>query len=259
MARLYVLSGDLIGRTFDVEDEAVVGRADEADVSIGARSISRQHARLKPLGGGRWRIEDLGSSNGTFVEGVRVDDAVVGDGDVFTLGDVELRLRDAAAAPAAPEASAEEPRGGEGHGGSGGALELEFDDDLDAALESAPRAPGGGAAASGPDAPRASGARPRAASGPARPQGPAAGAGAAATRDRAARRAAAMGGQGRPGGAVVEDTGRPILQYAETRSGGTDVSQIGGLGRVALVLFAVALVGGVAYLAFWLTQGGPAG
>jgi len=256
MARLYVLSGDLVGRTFDVDGEVVVGRSDEADVSIVARSVSRQHARLKPLGGGRWRVVDLGSSNGTFVEGVRVDDAVVGDGDVFTLGDVELRLRDAAAAPRAPEAPADAPAEE-----PGGELELEFDDDLDAALGSAPK--GAGAAPPAPrsspgSAPRArgdSGSTPRARGGPARASGD----GAAATRDRAARRAAAMGGRARTGGGVVEDTGRPILQYAQTRSGGTDVSQIGGLGRVALVLFAIALLGGVAYLAFWLTQGGPAG
>ncbi len=76
-----------------VEGEHVLGR-DEASVArIDASSVSRRHARLVVFGD-RATIEDLGSKNGTFVEGRRIrEPAPLGDGDRIRIGTVELVFR----------------------------------------------------------------------------------------------------------------------------------------------------------------------
>ena len=57
-----------------------VGRADEAGLRIPQDSISRQHARLTPAGDDVL-VEDLGSANGTWVNGRRITRARAGHGD----------------------------------------------------------------------------------------------------------------------------------------------------------------------------------
>jgi len=63
----------------------VIGRLAEADISIDADSVSRRHARLC-LGDEGWQLEDLGSTNGSFVNEERVDRRVLRDGDVIGIG-----------------------------------------------------------------------------------------------------------------------------------------------------------------------------
>jgi len=66
-------------------DEVVIGRSRKCDVSISDRFLSRRHARLYRDGDG-WRIEDLGSRNGTFVNGRRVErPQLIKPGDVLTM------------------------------------------------------------------------------------------------------------------------------------------------------------------------------
>lgn len=69
----------------------VVGRAEPAQVVIEDRSLSRTHARLS-MREQRLYLEDLGSTNGSFVNGNQVKDAMVAEGDLVRLGSVELRL-----------------------------------------------------------------------------------------------------------------------------------------------------------------------
>jgi adenylate cyclase len=69
----------------------VVGRAVTSDVPVYDPTVSRRHAELT-LGDEGVRVVDLGSSNGTFVNGSRITDAVVGDGDVLTFGKVAFNL-----------------------------------------------------------------------------------------------------------------------------------------------------------------------
>ncbi len=52
-------------------DGAVIGRGDDVDLRIDDSEASRHHARVR-LHGGLWFVEDLGSRNGTYVDGVRV-------------------------------------------------------------------------------------------------------------------------------------------------------------------------------------------
>jgi pSer/pThr/pTyr-binding forkhead associated (FHA) protein len=52
----------------------VLGRARTCDVTVDDPSVSRQHAELRPEGEG-WLVADLGSTNGTFVNGRRIQTA----------------------------------------------------------------------------------------------------------------------------------------------------------------------------------------
>lgn len=80
------------GYTFRITAGAVrtVGRAVRADFIVDAPLVSRFHCRLTASGDGRLLVEDLGSTNGTFVNGVRISSAEAGDGDRIGIGRVEL-------------------------------------------------------------------------------------------------------------------------------------------------------------------------
>ncbi len=67
-----------------------IGRGLSADVRLDENSVSRRHAILVPRPGGA-RILDDRSSNGTFVNGRRVPQAELSDGDVIVVGRVALR------------------------------------------------------------------------------------------------------------------------------------------------------------------------
>lgn len=73
-----------------VGDEITLGRALENDVVLDSLSVSREHARLVRSNG--LFVEDLGSRNGTFVNGQRVQRARVQAGDRIRLGAIEVRV-----------------------------------------------------------------------------------------------------------------------------------------------------------------------
>jgi len=81
----------------------VVGRAVTSDVPIFDPTISRQHAQVTARDGGL-HVKDLGSSNGTFLNGSRVTECVAAPNDVVTFGKVAFYVRPVAA-PAAPKPS----------------------------------------------------------------------------------------------------------------------------------------------------------
>nr|WP_279354645.1 ATP-binding cassette domain-containing protein [Frankia canadensis] len=70
----------------------VIGRAPECDVMLDDPLVSRRHAELRQAGSG-WRIVDLGSWNGTFVNGRRVGEATVSTDDIVGIGHALLRLQ----------------------------------------------------------------------------------------------------------------------------------------------------------------------
>jgi hypothetical protein len=79
------------GQTYPVTDGAVLGRAPECQLVVPTQGISRHHCRFDWdfLG---YRISDLGSTNGTFVNGVRVTDYVLCQDDLIEVGGVGLRF-----------------------------------------------------------------------------------------------------------------------------------------------------------------------
>lgn len=81
-------SGPTPGATFSLEgDQLIIGRDSSSGVAINDAEVSRKHARLT-FQGGKYVIEDLGSTNGTFVNGQRVVGGVVlKSGDVVSLGE----------------------------------------------------------------------------------------------------------------------------------------------------------------------------
>jgi hypothetical protein len=85
-----VVSLTVAGRQHVVSDPCVVlGRSREAGVRISDVNISRKHAEIRQEGSTFW-VVDLGSTNGTLVNGKRVDRQRLRDGDRITLGATEI-------------------------------------------------------------------------------------------------------------------------------------------------------------------------
>jgi DNA-binding NtrC family response regulator len=121
---LLALFGPKRGVRLDVETQAILGRSSEADLQLVDGKVSRQHCRFE-LSDGVLRVEDLGSQNGTYVNGERVpasgprrlkagDEIAVGDslfvvdgdGDVATARFGDETLVVAGGAPPADGAAA---------------------------------------------------------------------------------------------------------------------------------------------------------
>jgi len=76
-----------IGRMHKLDRaEVVMGRSTEAEFQIEDDGISRKHAKVLADGTGAFRLMDLGSTNGTFLNGSRVDTAPLKDGDKIQIG-----------------------------------------------------------------------------------------------------------------------------------------------------------------------------
>ena len=71
---------------------ALVGRHSCADVRLAYPDVSRRHCRLN-FKDGVWRIVDLNSLNGLYVNGERIHEAVLQRGDVIRIGNVTLAVR----------------------------------------------------------------------------------------------------------------------------------------------------------------------
>lgn len=76
-----------------------IGRDPEGNVELGHESVSRKHAALLILPSGQILIRDLGSGNGTFVNGQRLGELELSDGDEIRIGDAVLHLRREASPP----------------------------------------------------------------------------------------------------------------------------------------------------------------
>ena len=99
------VSGKLFGRTFALSTATNVGRAPDCALRLDESGISRSHARLVPTDEGV-QIEDLGSTNGTFLNGKRVLHGVAHIGDEIGFDTLRFRLLSTALGDDAP---ADEP------------------------------------------------------------------------------------------------------------------------------------------------------
>ena len=82
----------LAGTRHEVERPVLtLGRARECDIVVDDPSVSRRHAELR-RGPGGFTLVDLSSTNGTQVNGKKIEQAEVADGDRIMLGQTELRF-----------------------------------------------------------------------------------------------------------------------------------------------------------------------
>src|SRR3954447_19846040 len=99
--QLKISSGGNAGQTVEVTgDEFTIGREASADLVLNDGKASRRHAALKPLPDGRATLYDLGSSNGTYVNGQRIQSTVLNGDEKIQIGDTVLEPGVPAAAPA---------------------------------------------------------------------------------------------------------------------------------------------------------------
>ena len=71
-----------------------IGRTPENDLVLSDLNVSRQHAELRQSSTGSYEIVDLGSHNGTFVNGQRVSSQVLTEQDLVSIGSSTFRLKD---------------------------------------------------------------------------------------------------------------------------------------------------------------------
>ncbi len=111
MPKLTLLLGRRTMQVYDFKQASIViGRDDSADVLIDNPSVSRRHAEIR-LDDEGWVVVDLGSSNGTFLRGTKIDGPQsIGLGDEIGLGKFSLvfgkALGEGEQAPAATQAAA---------------------------------------------------------------------------------------------------------------------------------------------------------
>ena len=106
--RLRVSAGNASGEVIEVRDELEIGReADGVGRLAGDAEISRRHARIARSGPG-YSVEDLGSTNGTLLNGRKVEKPeLLGVGDELQVGATTLIVQ--VSAPTTPPAPAAEP------------------------------------------------------------------------------------------------------------------------------------------------------
>lgn len=90
-AFLTVLSGANAGMTLPLRDGLVLGRSSNADIQLTDHGVSRQHCRLD-VENERYMLTDLGSLNGTYVNGERITRLPLLDGDRIQIGASILRF-----------------------------------------------------------------------------------------------------------------------------------------------------------------------
>jgi len=89
-ARLIAVSGPCFGDVFLLDaEQLVIGREADNGITISDASLSRRHCAIVRDGTG-WMVRDLGSFNGTFVNGERITEGRLGHGDRLCLGGTDL-------------------------------------------------------------------------------------------------------------------------------------------------------------------------
>jgi len=90
---LVLLNTENAGKSFPIRDETLkIGKAPESDVVIDSPTVSRNHLIIRRQGD-RFLVQDLASTNGTFIDGAQVREAYLKPGQLLELGDVQLRFQ----------------------------------------------------------------------------------------------------------------------------------------------------------------------
>ncbi len=89
--RVTILSGEATGYTLPLEAPLTLGSSLDAGLPLKDSTVSRYHLELLPRGDGV-RVRDLGSTNGTYIGGLRLTDAVIEEEVTLTVGTTRLRV-----------------------------------------------------------------------------------------------------------------------------------------------------------------------
>lgn len=91
---LVVVAGPNVGTTHRLERSIELGRDPAAELPLGDESVSWRHVRVEDRGAGEWAAVDLGSTNGTLVNGERIEEAILKSGDRVFLGATVIELQE---------------------------------------------------------------------------------------------------------------------------------------------------------------------
>ena len=96
LRRIVVLEGPDRGATLELDPNApsrtLLGTSPACQLRVTDNTVSRRHAAFEPSRKGIWRLADLDSTNGTFVDGTRIVEAYVRGGEVVRFGSTAVRL-----------------------------------------------------------------------------------------------------------------------------------------------------------------------
>ncbi|MDR0514105.1 MAG: FHA domain-containing protein [Coriobacteriaceae bacterium] len=85
-ASLRVIRGPQIEMVFALKDESyVIGRSPQREIFLNDMTVSRSHARIDRTANG-YRISDLNSFNGVWINNKSIDEAMLGSGDIIQIG-----------------------------------------------------------------------------------------------------------------------------------------------------------------------------
>ena len=94
MVKLVILNQGMTGRVFELNAErTTVGRVEDNNFQITDPSVSSRHAEIL-LRGDELVVKDLDSTNGSFINGEKISEAVLQPGQILRLGQVELKIDD---------------------------------------------------------------------------------------------------------------------------------------------------------------------
>lgn len=87
---LQIVAGDIAARTLHMGEEPVVlGRGSDCEMRLPSADLSRRHARLERTRRG-FKLTDLDSRNGVYINEVRVQSVILRDGDTVQLGNLQM-------------------------------------------------------------------------------------------------------------------------------------------------------------------------
>ena len=93
--RLLVIDGPDSGQSILLDgsqpSRVLVGQSAACTIRLSDRTVSRRHVALD-VAGRQVRVVDLGSTNGTLINGIRVNDAVIHGGEIIQVGNTSFRL-----------------------------------------------------------------------------------------------------------------------------------------------------------------------
>ena len=91
---LYFLNGQRKGEQWELVPPGIcIGREVDNDIQILAGGISRYHAKIEYVEGDKWKIQDLNSTNGTRINGKKIDRPTqLKEGDQIQIGEQQLRF-----------------------------------------------------------------------------------------------------------------------------------------------------------------------